>query len=822
MPRSLTSHILHEIQSYTARRPGAWIVWCDPRGDWAPLLHVALAGSDIPLIEMTTRVAGYLGGPVDRARVQAQITTGTPFVLRVAAGSDDLGWLWVHALRAEQIISHSLRTQLQEWGWRPQVLHISDEELRVLAEQNLDRDPAHWGSGGLEPNLDLVLSALLLGVEAEGTQRVVLNLSADRTGLGQPDPQHPESWRAQAIARLLVTDAHHHAPACIPENHTLLIAPPARVLALQLIDRWRDSRTYSDLLPRAVELADPLAALDTLLHDADPATGPLLSRRAEQAVYAATCRRLAAQEGRNLLDLLAQLGSAITAHSGPHAIWADPERAQTATIPWRDLARLSLACHDLRDASPQGVWASPQAALDWYVDGGWRVDRAGEEILRTLEAKDPALIALLTPLRAAYRARWEQQLMAWSEVWNAAGCPDLPYPTAGERLITFLDARRPTAIIAIDALRYDLGHDVAHRINTQESAARATVHPARAPLPSITALGMGMTLPIPAPDLVATCIDGRWSLRERGQDADLSLAAMRRAWWTRHGHVAADALLTVSDVLNHEVPRPAKDRPRLVVTDHTLDDHGHDGELEVAGTAGTLRRYVQLIQRLRDAGWLRIAIVTDHGYIHWTSQHDQRVPPPDGETVYRARRTCAYRAGVPVVGAPVTAPGGQHPVAVPSGAACFIAYGGRGYYHGGASLQEWVIPMIAIDWPARAKPVDVSLRPQPSVLSQRPRVTLDVPPVMFPEEQLARDVKLVIVHAGTRELLFASDPQPVSPTERPDMTIEIVASVRLGASATRGTALLIEVRDARTDAVLASTPSTLMIELRQTNDNAGW
>ncbi|MEI7646181.1 MAG: hypothetical protein WCJ55_18080 [Chloroflexales bacterium] len=108
------------------------------------------------------------------------------------------------------------------------------------------------------------------------------------------------------------------------------------------------------------------------------------------------------------------------------------------------------------------------------------------------------------------------------------------------------------------------------------------------------------------------------------------------------------------------------------------------------------------------------------------------------------------------------------------------------------------------------------------MLSQRPRVTLDVPPVMFPEEQLARDVKLVIVHAGTRELLFASDPQPVSPTERPDMTIEIVASVRLGASATRGTALLIEVRDARTDAVLASTPSTLMIELRQTNDNAGW
>jgi len=33
---------------------------------------------------------------------------------------------------------------------------------------------------------------------------------------------------------------------------------------------------------------------------------------------------------------------------------------------------------------------------------------------------------------------------------------------------------------------------------------------------------------------------------------------------------------------------------------------------------------------------------------------------------------------------------------------------------------------------------------------------------------------------------------------------------------------MIEVRDASTDAVLASAPSTLMIELRQTNDGEGW
>ncbi|NJO83669.1 MAG: PglZ domain-containing protein [Blastochloris sp.] len=541
MPLPLKTRILTEIEKYTTRRPGAWLVWCDPRGDWAPLLRAALAGSAMQLVEVESRVAGQLGGPTDRSRLQQCIAEGSPFVLRVTAEAEDLGWLWAHALRAEHIYSRTLRSQLTDWGWRPQVLHLSDAEVRALAEQNQDLDPATWGSGGLEPNLDLLLNYLLLGAEVQGTQRVVLNLSADRAGLGQPDPEHPEVWRARAIARLLVTDAARRAPEHIPAAHELLIAPPARTLALQLIDRWLDSRLYSDMLPRAVELADPIAALDTALADTDVACGPFLSRRAEQTVYAATCKRLAAHTEGDVLAALARMQPAIAAHTSRNAVWAHAERVHEQAVPWKELARLADACRDLLAASPSGTWAGPQAALDWYVGGGWRVDRAGEELLRNLGEQDPALITLLTPLRSAYRARWEQQLMAWSEVWSAAGSPQPPYPTAGERLKTFLEARRPTAIIVIDALRYDLGHELARRINTHESADRAQVQPARGPLPSITALGMGMALPIPADALVATYGEEGWALHERDATANLSVAAARRAWWTSRGHVPADA-----------------------------------------------------------------------------------------------------------------------------------------------------------------------------------------------------------------------------------------------------------------------------------------
>lgn len=821
---TLRQHIQSTVRQVTERHPQAWLVWCDPRGDWAPLLRAALPAVGIPLVEVEKRVTGQLGGPTDRARVQQQIDTKKPFMLRVAAGQEDLGWLWAQALRAEQIYSRTLRSQLTEWGWRPQVLHLSDEEVQALAEQNLDLDPSAWNSGGLEPNLDLLLSYLLLGTDIEGTQRVLLNLSAERTGLGQPDFHQPDRWRARSVAQLLVTDAHRQAAALIPERHELLIPPPARVLAHQLIDRWLDSKVYSSrqVLQRAIEAADPIAALDTLLGQADASVGPFLSRRAEQAVYAATCQHLARIEGRDLIELLAQLKPSIASHCSHTAIWVHPDSEGGSPIPWLELARLSNACNDLLAASPTAPWSSPQAALDWYITGGWRVDRSGEELLRNLTVPDPALVALLNPLRTAYRARWEQQLMAWSEVWQAAGCPQLPYPSAGEQLLKFLDARRPTAIIIVDALRYDLGHALAQSVNAQESAERAVVQPACAPLPSVTALGMAMALPITPADLVAESESGRWAMREQGQDLNLSLAASRRTWWTTRGHVAADAYLTTADVLNREVLKPTKSRPRLVVTDHTIDDQGHDGELEVAGAQEQLRRYGQVIQRLRDAGWLRIAVVTDHGYIHWSGQHDQRITPPAGDVVYSSRRAYAYRAGSVVSGAQAVSPGGRHPVVVPSGVACFAAYGKRGYFHGGASLQEWIIPVIEIDWPARARPVEVVLRDQPTILTQRPRITLLVPPVMFADEHLARDVKLVILHAETGDPLFTSEPQTIRPTDQPDATIDLMGSVRSGATAARGTSLTIEIRDAATGALLDSKPSRLMIELRQTDANEGW
>ena len=64
--------------------------------------------------------------------------------------------------------------------------------------------------------------------------------------------------------------------------------------------------------------------------------------------------------------------------------------------------------------------------------------------------------------------------------------------TAGDWLRERLQEPRATAILITDALRFDLGATLVARLNASEGAERATVKPARAPLPSITALGLSL------------------------------------------------------------------------------------------------------------------------------------------------------------------------------------------------------------------------------------------------------------------------------------------------------------------------------------------
>jgi len=796
---------------------GAWMVWCDLRGDWRPLLERVAADSRLggfELITVTDATAGELGGLTMRRLVQERLDARASFVLLAPVEPARLGWLWAQALLAEKIYATSLFDQLVAWGWRPPSPTVTADEAAALARQGLQQDPAAWGGGGLQPDVPLLLDVLAGGATPEPDEAYILDRTVEATGLPALDLANLARWRARALAHLLVTQAHTVAPRLVHTAHELLLAEPQRPLALDLLTRWCDSLRLSRRLPELIAEADRVADLGGNLREATVKYGPFISRAAEQAVFASSCARLSQKSGKELLQALADMEADLARHAlgfwGDRSGRTDPGWAPLA-IPWGELLRLSGAAQSMLVAAPARDWAKPDDAVRWYTEGGWRLDAAGEEILRNLARSTPELITVITPLRETYRMRWEKTLIQWSDVWAAAGSPAPSLPTAGTWLRDLLAAPRPTAILVIDALRYDLGVTLAEQVNCYEGAVRASVRAARAPLPSVTALGMGMALPISEADLRAEVVDGSWQLIERSTQLDLSVAENRRAWLRERFGVPPEQILALADVIRGTIPTPAGARARLVITDATIDQLGHDDELERLGSGIALGRYREAIIRLRDSGWLRILIVTDHGYIHWSGSDERRQQPPVAGPAYRSRRALAYPAGTVLKEPHGLAPGGQWKVVPSPGAACWSAYGGLGYFHGGASLQEWVIPCVQIDWPLKAQPVHISLQPLERVLSQQPRVMLTVERgSLFLEDALPRHIDVIIRHRESRAILFRSAQIEVTPDQT---QLSIPLRLAPGALADWEAPLRIELRDGMTEDVLDTGDSVLRVQL---------
>ena len=115
MAESLQDRICNLVHQVLNSYPGAWLVWCDPHGDWLPLLQLVASGpGGFTLHQVTGELAGQLGSLRARAELQACIAAGDPFVLHVPRPANQLGWIWSQALLAECIYDRPLRAQLRE------------------------------------------------------------------------------------------------------------------------------------------------------------------------------------------------------------------------------------------------------------------------------------------------------------------------------------------------------------------------------------------------------------------------------------------------------------------------------------------------------------------------------------------------------------------------------------------------------------------------------------------------------------------------------------------------------------------------------------
>lgn len=804
------------------------LIWCDPDGEWRELL-VAAADGDTFELWADDKHELIL-------REELRTAPSLPRVLWVPRRRSDLTFLKLFELQAEMVWTEPLVSALVRFGVR--IPSEREAELRPLlgsyAKEFLDRPLSEWPDflSPAQVSAQLLTDNHILEVLAHPDDAIESRVSAklssvfgrrlnDDFGLLDPSQWRDErDWRVEVVSRLLATDAAVKVPSNPPADRDRIIPEgSARENAMRLLERWMRDVELAPVFEKLSREADSRLSLGVWARGLSTALPPLASRAAEEALASKITEQLSKLENlESLSEKLVEVSK--LAHRHAEGFWGKRARE---LVSWMTLAGLSDAASALADQrGAQANWKSAREAVEWFTSRGWRLDEVGEALIRDDHNATGALREVRARLERAYLRHLDEVNGVFSELLAHEGMEALGLRFAGEVLEEIKGAKGASAVLVLDACRYDLAERISERLNRGEPVTRAQVTAARAPLPSITALGMPFALAPEPSQLKVDLGQGdtrRWRVTVDGEKWDLSQAGARREWLRKRFGLKAASFKDIKQVLEDEAPGPAVSGRLIFVFGDEFDTAGHEGELRFSGAEQYIDRYTRAILRLRDAGYSLVIAVTDHGFIHWEPEKDEILSNPDGEIAWRSRRA--------IVGSQL-----KHPVAiklpvsqshlecmVPRSVNAFQTYGGIGFFHGGATLEEIIIPVLKAEWPRKAAKVPVVLGPITEILSLSPRVevragsTGALPGMSGSPNVTGRNVALRIVEPSTgRRLFFSREAIAVQSDGTP---AEVSLGRTPGEMCARGAKLLIEARDADNDELLDQREAELKVDLTE-------
>ncbi|PPH14627.1 BREX-1 system phosphatase PglZ type B [Rathayibacter sp. AY1F8] len=368
------------------------------------------------------------------------------------------------------------------------------------------------------------------------------------------------------------------------------------------------------------------------------------------------------------------LGSLAT-HQGPRGRIVELTAAHSAREDnvWAALGQASLAraVGHLAELADRVAAASSSSDLKtqiaWYGDEGHVIDDLALRAISTAKtAQDRA--AVTTALGALYDP-WVDEL---ARVFQKAAVTDYHGRTG-------LDIGAGTAVVYVDALRFDLAARVARRLSPLNTAVETRL----AAFPSVTPTGQPAVAPIAITVGGGTAFDAA-----DDQGRSLKGAVLRSA--------LASAGVQFLEWDAAEVGNPSG---KAWTQTNSIDSLGHSHGHALADLVDQqLDLVAERVRGLLDAGWRKVVIVTDHGFL-LPGQAAHKVTLPlqitEGDTARKPRvarlKAEAARPDFPIL--PWTWDSAVDMASAP-GAAAFEA--GRLYEHGGLSLQECVIPVVTV------------------------------------------------------------------------------------------------------------------------------
>jgi len=317
------------------------------------------------------------------------------------------------------------------------------------------------------------------------------------------------------------------------------------------------------------------------------------------------------------------------------------------------------------------IGQTPAELAASYQQSGWRVDEAALHALGSVHLKSD-MDAVSAALRAVYLPWVEEAAKRLQEaVKVAGGLAPLSGDLGGEQ-------GAGTCTLFVDGLRYDVAVHLRQRLSELGETNLATNWTS---LPSVTASGKAWCSPV-ANHVSGMADDVEFEPRVASDGKPLSGHNFRKLL-AEHG---------VQTLAKHETGDP---QGRAWTEAGNLDHYGHEHGVRLARDLETqLDQVVERIGELCQAGWKRVRIVTDHGWLLVPGGLPKtELPKHQAETRWGR---CAVLKDT-AHGTPLTFGWDwckDVQVAYAPGVTSFKA--GDEYAHGGISLQECLVPALEL------------------------------------------------------------------------------------------------------------------------------
>lgn len=351
-------------------------------------------------------------------------------------------------------------------------------------------------------------------------------------------------------------------------------------------------------------------------------------------------------------------------------------------------------------------------AVQAYVRHGFKIDQLYRQFIYALKASSQ--MTLLKQLEDSIENRYNNRFVSplathWQGLVDSMehwAVPDvLPQRKFFERFVKPYTNKGKICVIISDAFRYEAAEEMANRLN-RENRYHAQLNNMLSSLPSYTQLGMASLLPTSSGEFTiaadgSVSIDGLSTQGTANREKHLKRALGDSACAVQAKDVLEMTRESGRELFkSHEVIYIYHNR-----IDHTGDKMQSEGEAFEA-TEKTFDDLMLMVKKLNEFNASNFLITADHGFIYQNRpllESDFLDDSISGDLHYRDRRfllgeNLTDKDSFKVFSAEQLDLAGQTQAAIPKGIQRLRLKGsGSRFVHGGAMLQEVVVPVIAIN-----------------------------------------------------------------------------------------------------------------------------